>query len=230
MHKCKHIEDYDIPYINTTQKNVVIIIGASPAEPHVIDCSLRYADSIILTISDCPGDDGELEVPENIMHLDFDFNDVKEWKKLTVLDNIKYVIVDWSTAKFFSHEYNILSGGIFDIIMDIINVGGSMYSHCCVTGLQFHQYSTHRETLFDKPPSYIPSVRWIGDQFLSYVDVEEAGPTEEEYMKKMAFYFPANYILNFEQTVDKDHNDYPLVNPRQKYPFRYFVATRLDTR
>jgi hypothetical protein len=244
----------DILNINTKENKVDIIIGAHHEEPHVIEYATNNPDVIVICISqasvgDNAGSPRSMENKDNRFLFKMDFNDVALWQnELSKIQHVRSIIVDWSTAKFFKEEYNMLIGKIFEIIKTFITKGAVFYSHCCTKGkitlLDFE--FGDRVPKSDIDPKFVygkTHVEWKANTFLPYVKQDEEDITIARYIKKIKYYLEEEgFIVESIEVQTEAHNTYPLKNNQQQqsyhqkainsgednkqYPFSYIVIRK----
>lgn len=106
--------------------DVVIIIGAWPGEPHVIQYKAEHPHMYVITFSkEGVNEVRKYNVPSP-SHVKADFNDLEKWNNLKEVlkdRNVVQIIVDWSTTKFMNFktgEWALNNGSIFNVVREML--------------------------------------------------------------------------------------------------------------
>ena len=220
--------------INSYGLPVIIILGANSKEDHIIDYmgKLDIKSTIICISLEAQQEKIEqTDTKGSIYHLNMDFNNVEHMRTLQeLIVPLNKIIVEWSTYKFFSVEYNFVTGKIIQILFNLLRKGGEFYSGCCweiatVRGSSPMKYIPYLVTYATQPSDeYLVNV--LGDP-----DETSQERTERVY-RDYIHYFIQNLInetkdhFHFEGLIkveSKETDTYPLINPKRiEFPYRYF--------
>ena len=200
-------------------KHTALILGAHYKESHVQRFLRENPSYKVITMSL----DINLPDTERCVHLQMNFNDLEKWQefqKHTI--DLDLVIVDWSTAKFFGSEYNIIIGKIMQIILDILTLNGKFYTSCCSTGSAF----------VGQTDSFIDEARIQRFTYTTHIPLSYLMPIEGDddltmYKRRILEYFPKSFSISLKKILNPAVDDYPLHNPQQEYPFEYIKALKI---
>uniref|UniRef100_A0A6C0J8W5 Uncharacterized protein n=1 Tax=viral metagenome TaxID=1070528 RepID=A0A6C0J8W5_9ZZZZ len=191
--------------------DAILLIGAAPHEPHIIELKHNNPSYVLITVSNKHID------KENKSHFCSDFNEIDTWNNILVyikeknLHVIK-IIVDWSTVRFFNRNYNIVYGKIFYIISNLVKDGAIFYSEY-LTGIETMILSNNGVSL--------PNDTWyMATCCVPFIHQSlEDDPNITEYKKNIVAFSP----LGIKTLLCTAYSltDYPLHNKKMVYPFNY---------
>jgi len=115
--------------------DVVIIIGAWPGEPHVIQYKAEHPHMYVITFSK-KGVNEVQKYNDNVLspsHVQADFNNLEKWNNLKEVlkdRNVVQIIVDWSTTKFMNiktvppeneiGKWALNDGSIYNVVREML--------------------------------------------------------------------------------------------------------------
>jgi hypothetical protein len=229
-------------------RDIIIILGATIYEQHIIEFAEMNNDKYIITI-DINILQEKVIVPNNLFLLIDDFNTVELWDKISVLKKVHKIIFDFSVVKFMNNdEWNIFYGKIFNHITNMLIKGGEFHSYisCSISIVETIKIKNIDTNYILKQlcPKYVNNLIDIYDNTIDinlYInnkkefkkinikDVDKSN--KEEYQKfistydnlkkKLEHYFPLEYNVNFY-----DDLNYILKNPNMKNKQEYFIAIK----
>jgi hypothetical protein len=229
-------------------RDIIIILGATIYESHIIEFAKKNTDKYIITI-DINILQEKVIVPNNLFLLVGNFNTVELWDKISVLKNVHKIIFDYSVTKFMNNdEWNIFYGKIFNHITNMLIKGGEFHSFIsCPASIVSTIKIKNIDTKYLSNsicPKYVNDLIDIYDDTIDinlYInlkkelrkinikdvdkkDIEKYRKfisTYDNLKKKLKYYFPVEFKVNFY-----DDLNYILKNPNMKNEQEYFIAIK----
>ena len=103
--------------------DVVIILGAWPGEPHIIQYKAEHPYMYVITFSIKGVNEVAKYNKPSPSHVEADFNILEYWNNLNEIlkdRNVVQIIVDWSTTKFMREDWNFENGNIYNVVKKML--------------------------------------------------------------------------------------------------------------